>query len=84
MGGCGSSRSVAGGVRICYLRAGAAFEDFQLGFANDDRVTGFDGFEPIEAIAELGDVGEVIALDDLLQRLHVRVLIENRGVLRTR
>ena len=80
VGGC--SRSV---IVIGYLCcAGAAFEDLQLGLANDDGVAGFDGFEPIEAVAELGDVGEVVALDDLLQRLNVRVLVQHRWVLRTR
>lgn len=84
MGGGGSRGTVTEGVEISYLSGGAAFEDFQLSFANDDGVAGFDGFEPIEAIAEFRDVGEVIAFDYLLQRLHVRVLIQNRGVLRTR
>ena len=76
------SRSIVG---IGYLGcAGAAFKDLQLGLANDHGVAGFDGFEPVEAVAELGDVGEVVALDDLLQRLNVRVLVQHRWVLRTR
>lgn len=72
MGGGGGSRgSLASSAR------GTALEDLELGVANDDGIAGAGGLEPVEAVAELGDVGEEITLDDLLDRGDISVLVED-------
>lgn len=57
----------------------AAFEDFELGVADEEGIAAANGLEPVEAVAELGNVGEEVALDDLFDGGNVGVLIEDGG-----
>lgn len=84
-GGGGESRGLGaelgGGGGLIRIRVfgGAALLDLELGVADEDGVAGADGLQPVEAVAELGDVGEEVALDDILDGGDVRVLIEDGG-----
>lgn len=55
----------------------ATLENLQLNIANFDRIAGFGGVEPIEAIAKLGDVGEEIAFDDFFDGGDIGVFVED-------
>lgn len=70
-GGNRSRRSLAGS-RSC-----TALKYLELNIANDDGIAGAGGLEPVEAVAELGDVGKEVTLNDLLDRGDICVLVED-------
>lgn len=72
--------SFAIGVGNIYLSA-TALHDLQLGVSDLDRVAGLDRLEPVEPVPELRDVWEEVPLDDLLDRRHIAVLVEDLVVL---
>lgn len=60
--------------------AGTALDDLQLGVADEEGVGGAEGAEPVEAVPQFGDVGEEVALDDVLDGRHVGVLVQHAVV----
>lgn len=51
--------------------------DVELGVLDDDRIATALGLEPFEAISKLGDVGEEVSLDDLLDGGNISIFVEN-------
>jgi len=66
-----------GGDGPTALDAAAAVQDLELRIAEDERVAGPHSLEPIEAVAEAGEVREEVPLDDALDGGDVGVLVEH-------
>lgn len=76
-GGGGRRRGGHGAALALALGAAAALEDLELRVAEDERVAGAQGLEPVEAVAEAREVREEVPLDDPLDGRDVGVLVEH-------
>lgn len=69
----GAARNIGSGLPA--LPEAAALEDLELSVTDENGIMATNCLQPIEAIAQLGDVGEKVSLDDLLNGGHIRVFV---------